>query len=240
MPARWQPPDLDEFRPDRFVISNEKVRPLLRGEGERDGHFFHLQSARREGWLARLRAAGFNVRTLADRVRSLPGLRDDIRIGAEGIRELATARERIAAWDPDRLRWRDLPVREQDGRHVVVLRVNEAIRRRRSRTGGEFFITAAERGDRIGLVPVSETDALLHAYGALAVSGQPAVVYFGLADGGYTVASDQALLPAPHREVLDHLADDDAPPWLFGDAEAPFAEQVFDKLHIELRPERTR
>ena len=51
MPARWQPPDLDEFRPEHFVITNEKVRPLLRGEGERDGRFFVLQSMRRMGGL---------------------------------------------------------------------------------------------------------------------------------------------------------------------------------------------
>ena len=235
MPAPWQPPDLDEIRPDRFVINNEKVRPLLRGEGERDGIFFHLQSSRREGWIARVRIAGFNVRTLQDRVDALPSIKRDVALGPEGLRPLSTARERIAGWDPDLLRWRDLPVVAANGRPAVRLLANEPIRRRRSRGGGDFFIAVAEQPERIGLRPVAEKDAIMHAYAILASRGRPPVLRFVATSDGYFVPDGRALLPAPHRETLELLDRDGAERWTFGHAQAPLAQQVFAKLGIELQ-----
>ena len=234
MPASWQPPDLDEIHPDHFIVNNEKVRPFLRGEGERQGKFFQLQSWRREGWAARVRAAGFNVRTLEDRVRSLKAVQRDLHRGAEAIRPLSSARERIAAWDGDRLRWRDLPVLTVEGKPAVRLRVNEAIRRRKSRSGGDFFITVAERTETIGLRPVRETEALLHAYSILASEDTPAVLRFTRTADGYHVPADQATLPGPHQEALDRLSGENAEPWTFVGRTIPLAEEVFEKLGIEL------
>lgn len=238
MPASWQSPDLDEIHPDQYVINNEKVRPLLRGEGERQGKFFQLQSWRREGWAARVREAGFNVRTLEDRVRSLPSIPGNLQLGPEGIRLLSTARERIAAWDPKGLRWRDLPVLAVDGKPAVRLRVNEAIRRRKSRSGGDYFVTVAERGESIGLRPVRETEAALHAYGLLASEGPPAVLRFTRTGDGYYVAAGQGTLPPPHREALDRLSADGAEPWTFAGRSIALAEEVFEKLGIELEAQQ--
>ena len=234
MPASWQPPDLDEIRLGRFIVNNEKVRPFLRGEGEREGVFFQLGSWRREGWVARLRMAGFNVRTLDDRVEALPEVKREIALGPEGLRSLATARERIAAWDPERLRWHDLPVITVDGGPAVRLRANEPLRRRKSRSGGDFFIAVLERPGRIGLKPVKETAAIMHAYSILVSSGHPATLFFKQADDGYSVAADQALLPEPHRAALDLLANDNAPRWTFAAAELSLAGRVFEKLGVEL------
>lgn len=233
MPQRWQPPDLDEFRPDRFTVNNEKVQPFLRGEGVREGVYFQLQSWRREGWLARLRAAGFNVRTLDDRVESLPVARGDVATGVEGLRVLGSSRERIAAWDPERLRWRDLPLETVDGVPAVRLRVGEPVRRRRSRSGGDYFIAVADRAGQIGLHPVTETDAILRAYALLADTGRPAVLRFSETPAGYHVPADQALVPQPYREVLDRLATE-GDSWTFPHACVPLAERVFEKLQVDL------
>ena len=235
MPAPWQPPDLDEVRPDHFVINNEKVQPFLRGEGERNGKFFFLQSWRRDGWVARLRMAGFNIRTIRDRVDALPSIKHDVALGPEGLRPLATARERIAGWDARRLRWHELPVLTVDHQRAVRLRANEAVRRRRSRSGGDYFITVAERAGRIGLRPVGEQDAILHAYAVLASTGQQPSLDWLETPAGYTVMAGQALLPAPYREALDRLSLDRAEGWTFASEQAPLARQVFAKLGIGLR-----
>ena len=237
MPAPWQPPDLDEIRWDLFVVNNEKVRPFLRGEGEREGKFFRLQTWRREGWVARLRAAGFNVRTLADRVASLKQIERDIELGPEAVHMLATAREQWAAWDRERLRWRDLSTESQDGGRIVRVRLNESLRRRKSRGGGDFFIAVPERSGRAGLRPVKETDALLHAYALMASTGAPASLRFRQTEAGPFVASDHALLPQPHRDALDLLALEDAPKWTFGSDQTALAEEVFHRLGIDLTPE---
>lgn len=237
MPTAWQAPDLDEIRPDLFVVNNEKVRPLLRGEGVRDGTFFRLQSTRREGWIARLRMAGFNVRTLEDRVAALKEILPDVGLGPEVVRALASAREQWAAWDPERLRWRDLPVESVAGERVVRVRINEPMRRRKSRAGGDFFIAVPERPGRAGLRPVKEPEAVLHAYALMSTIGRPAVLRFSETEAGPFVPADQALLPEPHRDALDFLALDEAPKWTFGPEQAVLAEEVFRKLGIELAAE---
>ena len=240
MPAPWQPPDLDEVRPDHFVINNEKVRPFLRGEGEREGKFFHLQSWRRDGWLARLRMAGFNVRTLQDRVNALPAIATGVVLGPEGMRPLASARERFATWHPEALRWHDLPIVMVDGAPAVRLRVNEAVRRRKSRSGGDFFVAVPDRPERVGLRPVSEKDAILHAYAILASNSRPPVLRRVETADGYMVPSGQALLPAPHRAALDLLAREGAEPWTFTHQQSPLAERVFAKLGIQLEHRTAR
>jgi hypothetical protein len=237
VPASWQPPDLDEIHRDRFVIRNEKIHPFLRGEGKREGVFFHLQSWRREGWIARLRSAGFNVRTLEDRVNRLPSIRDDLTLGPEGVRPLSGAREHIATWDPQRLRWRDLPPIMVAGAPAHRLHVHEPLRRRKSRSGGDFFIAVPERPGRIGLRPVKETEAIMQAYGLLAATGRPAVLSYRQIDDMYIVPADQALLPEPHREVLDRLSQESRERWTFDPAEAPLAERAFQTLGIVLEPQ---
>jgi hypothetical protein len=234
MPAPWQPPDLDEIRPDRFVINNEKVRPFLRGEGEREGVFFQLQTTRRAGWIARLRMAGFNVRTLIDRINALPSIGSGIELGPEAIRPLATARERFATWDSHRLRWRDAPIEPIDNVPAVRLHVNEPLRRRKGRGGGDYFIAVPERPGRIGLKPVKEVDAIVHAYGLLASRGRPAILHYVETTDGYLVPANQSLLPEPHREALARLALDHAERWVFAPDQFTLAEEIFEKLGIRL------
>lgn len=68
------PADLEEVRPDLFVVHNPAAGPVLRGEGLREGDRFRLTSWRREGLVARLRDRGFVVLTLTDQIAALPPL----------------------------------------------------------------------------------------------------------------------------------------------------------------------
>lgn len=227
--------DFDEIRPDRFIIHNDKVRPFLRGEGVTVGKFFDLVTWRRDGLIARIRNGGFNVRTLADR---LAALREISAVGApegEGIRPLSTAKERIATFDRSTLRWRDVPMITHNGKPAVKLHGNVALRRRKSRGKPDFYISALIRDDQINLLPVSETEALLHAYGQIAASDQPAIARFWEQPDAYVVPSDQLLLPPPHAALLDLLSADKQTRWTFPSTSAGLVEAVFAKLGIELQ-----
>jgi hypothetical protein len=241
VPARWQSPDLDEVRPGLFVVNNAKTGPFLRGEGEREGSFFRLLTTRREGWLARLRMAGFNVRTLQGRVAALPAIAQDVQRGPEGLRTLSHTREQIAGWDAGRLRWIDRPVVDINGLHGVRLCANEPLRRRRSRAGGDYFVAVLEPPDRINLRPVTEEDAILQAYALLHGTGEsPRLAAERTADG-YLLPSGRALLPPVYRQALGYLSEPHAEPWTFAEPQLPLVRQVLEKLGIllELGDERS-
>lgn len=223
--------DLDEIAPGRFLIHNVKVRGVLRGTGDIDGNNFVLTDWRRDSWLYKLEVAGFNVRTVESRLAELPRLPTDLERGPERFRPLATSKEQWAAFDGQRLRWRDLPVREQAGQTGVWLLLNEPVRRRKSRSGGEYFVSQAQ-GDGLNLHPVSDEVALLHAYGLLANSRQRAVVRFIRTKEGYQIEGSP-LLPPRHAAVLDVLSST-SQPWTFPPISTAFAEQIFDALVIRL------
>ncbi|NTU83127.1 MAG: hypothetical protein HGA45_27780, partial [Chloroflexales bacterium] len=77
MPSKRRPgapADLEEVRPNRFIVYNPAASSTLRGEGEREGDRFLLTTWRRDGLIARLRAKSFLVLTLADQIGALPDL----------------------------------------------------------------------------------------------------------------------------------------------------------------------
>ncbi len=228
--------DLDEIRPDRFVIHNDKVRPLLKGEGVTAGKFFELVTWRRAGLLARIRERGFNVRSITDRIAALPGITPVPPLGAAGVR-LLTAKERIASFDRASLHWQDLPVGEHNGKAAVRLRIGEPVRRRRSRGPGDYYIITPGAADQLNLRPVSETDALLQAYALIAQSAAPAVIRCVQHPDTYHVPQRQATLPPLHRELLQLLAIERAEPWTVAQSSAALAKAVYAKLGIALEPQ---
>lgn len=229
--------DLDEIRHDRFVIHNDKVRPLLRGEGVTVGKFFDLVTWRRDGLIARIRERGFNVRTIADRIALLPAIGPVPPLGASGVRTLAQAKERIATFDRDTLRWRDLPLEEHAGRSAVRIPSQAALRRRRGRGAGDYYIAVLSHDGNINLLPAGEADALLHAYAQIAQSDAPIVLPLLAHEDTRTVAQRQIVLPPPHLAALTLLTLDKAPPWTFPAAAAPRAAEIFRKLGITLQPD---
>ncbi len=74
----------------------------------------------------------------------------------------------------------------------------------------------------------------MQAYALLAATGRPAVLTYRQIGDMYIVPADQALLPEPHREVLDRLSQETSERWTFDRAETPLAERVFQKLGIAL------
>ncbi len=233
----WQPPDLDEVRPDRFVINNNKIRPFLKGEGVTVGRFFELGTWRREGLIARLRERGFNVRTLSDRIAALPRIRDVGPPGAEGVRYLAP-REQVAVLDTDTLRWNELPVIDQAGKPAIRIRANVALRRRKGRGRADHYISALARTGTINLLPASETDALVHAYGQIAANGAPRMLQVINAGDRLIVPQRQAILPPPHTDVLDRLAIEDADRWTFASSVMSLVETTLATLGLALTSAR--
>ena len=238
MTAPWQSPDLDEIRPDRFIINNDKVRPLLRGEGVTIGRFFELVTWRREGLIARIRERGYNVRTLADRVATLRGIEAVEPLGPEGIRLLSHPKEHIAIFDRAQLHWHDLRVIEHGGKAAVRLPAGAALRRRKGRGHADYYIATLSNNDQINFLPTKEVSALLRAYGQIAQSDQPAVVYYSAAEETYLIPQRQALLPPPHRDLLQMLAHEKAEPWTVPAIAFEYAQAIFAKLGIQLQTER--
>ena len=237
MTQPWQPPDLDEIRPDRFIINNDKLRPVLRGEGVTVGKFFELVTWRREGLIGRIRMRGFNVRTLEDRVTALRGIKHVDPPGPEGARVLHHPKERIAHFDSTRLHWCDLPTVDHGGKPAVRIASNIAIRRRKSRGHADYYITAPVVNGEINFLPTKEIAALIHAYSQIAQE-HPPVLRYTLADDIYSIPRQQAQLPEPHQEVLDMLAVDKAEPWRIPAPVIELAAGVFAKLGIDLQPQR--
>ena len=216
------------------MIHNDKLRPLLRGEGVTVGRIFELITWRREGLIARIRARGFEVRTIADRLRALPGLPDVAPPGEPGIRALASNKERYSIFDMQTLRWSDLQPETVFGKLAVRVRDNVALRRRKGRGKGDFYRSALVRNELINLLPCTETDALLHAYAQLGQLGShPRIAAVRRVDGMF-VDRRQATLPTPHSDILALLAHGKAEVWTFPKAVLDLAGEVFATLGIEL------
>lgn len=226
--------DLDEIRPDRFVIHNDKVRPLLKGEGVTVGKFFELGTWRRDGLIARIRERTFNVRTIPDRIAGLAAIEPQP-LGAEGVRVLSQAKERIATFDRAELRWHDLPPEPVDGRMVVRLRAGQALRRRKSRGKGDYYLATVSGQGEINLLPVGETQAVLHGYAELALAG-PVVLRYTVAAETIHIARHAIVLPPPHQAVLELLTLE-APPWTLPTTSLPLATEIFARLGVTLQPQ---
>jgi hypothetical protein len=210
---------------------------LLRGEGVTIGKFFELVTWRREGLIGRIRDRGFNVRTLADRVAALRGIEHPVQpLGAEGIRLLSHPKEHIAIFDRAQLHWQDLRVIEHGGKPAVRLSAGAALRRRKGRGHADYYIATLSHDNQINLLPTKEVSALLRAYGQIAQSEQPAVVHYSAGEETYLIPQRQALLPPPHRDLLQMLSHEKVEPWTVPASAFEYAQATFAKLGIQLQP----
>lgn len=199
MPSRRRPgapADLEELRPNRFVVHNPLAGVVLRGEGERDGDRFTLTTWRREGLLARLRARQFKVLTLADQIAALPGLPAAAPLGPPQLRPLARG-ERVSLFVGP-TGWQPAPP-APDAPATVLLRPGQVIRRRKGRGPADYFLVAPGT-----LRPLAEDEALRHGYARVAHEG-PAVVALALDEAGSLLPD--LPLPAAHRALLGRLAE---------------------------------
>lgn len=232
-------PDMDEIGINSFIIHNAKVRPWLKGEGVTVGNHFELLTWRREGLLARLKMRGFNVRTIGDRIRYLPPLPEPAPIGEFRVRELQHPKERYAYFDLIYLRWHEV---EPGDDRKVRFRTGWVLRRRRGRGHADYYLAIPEKGDKIGLLPLSETDALLMGYAQATEHGERPITLERV-DSGFQIP-ETLMIPPPHREVLKILTSRSKERGTVPPEGLSYLQELFGSLGLRLQvpesPPQTR
>lgn len=221
--------DLDEIAPNTFIIHNDKVRPVLRGEGVTIGHTFELVSLRRQGLLGRLKARGFNVRTLESRLERLPRLPEAPTLGPQIVREVS-GKERWSVFDGNDLRWREIKPAESNGKTVISLQAGSLVRRRRSRAGGDFFQVERAKTGTVNLLPLSDSEAILRGY-AQATADSDIEIDVVEREGGYLLPLD-FVLPQSYLDMLRCTGTQTAEGLLIDQAGWPFALLTLHKLNL--------
>lgn len=181
--------DLEEIKPNAFLMHNPALGPLLTGEGERNGDRFLLTTWRRDGLIARLRSRTFVVHTLSDQIARLPSLPPPPPLGAIIMRP-AVHNERLSqfvAHPPD---WQSIAP-TPDG---MILRVGMIIQQRRGR-GPTSYVQIGPGG---ALHTLSADVAIALAYAQIQPE-QPTVTLISAAD---QLVLPSIPLPEAHRLLL--------------------------------------
>lgn len=220
------PADLEEIRPNLFLIHNPALGPVLRGEGERDGFHFRLTSWRRAGLLGRLANRGFVTLTIADRIAALP---------APPVEKLGLPRHLVVSANQQvsildlttRGGWRSLSVNSD---HTIELPEGHIARRRRGRGPADYLRVTAT-----GWQTVPADVAILAAYGQLS---DPPLLRLAITPEGW-VAPDIPL-PEAYRKVLGMIAQPHPAGWLIaGEMEHALATELFAKLGVSVTAQQT-
>lgn len=221
--------DLDEIAPNTFLIHNDQVRPVLRGEGVTVGHTFELVSGRRAGLLGRLRMRGFNVRTLYSRLKALPGLSDVEPLGQRGYRD-ASAKEQWSYFELNTLHWQAIQTFTKDDQLLIQARHHQILRRRRSRSGGEHFQAILTDRGLLNMLPLEPAKALMKAY-AQATASSDIEVETIVHDDGFELPLSYVLPPA-YLEMLERAGTKTATGVRFSHVAWPLAVGALHKLRL--------
>jgi hypothetical protein len=214
------PADLEELRPQLFLVHNPAMGPTLRGEGEREGDRFRLTSWRRDGLMARLRARGFAILTLADQVAALPALPQPPSLGPALSRALAGG-ERLSVFAANPLGWHPAPA-DPAAPGAVLLHEGQVIRRRKGRGPGSFYQVAPGT-----LRPLDEDAALRLGYASL---DAPVPLEAQQVQGKLLLPD--LPLPRAHRTLLGRFAEPSAEGWRFAPEELPLVEALLGRLGL--------
>lgn len=218
------PADLEEVRPGRFLIHNAAVGPALRGEGVREGDRFTLTSQRRDGLMARIRARGFSVISLADRIAALPSLPTALPTGTMHLLPLA-AHERVSVFRGSPPNWQPV-VTTATAVHQVELFHGWIIWKRKGRGPGSYYLV-----EQRSLRPLSRDEALLQSYAQIAV--QPHLLDVEPNDQGEIALPD---LPLPHayESVLGRIATRHDNRWRIATSDLPLVVTLLGRLGYKL------
>ncbi len=222
--------DLEEVRPQTFVVRNPATHPILKGEGNFKGVMFELTTWRRDGLLARLREHGYLVRTLDDQLRALPGLPPTAMPGDEMAYPVSGS-TRLSHFDPLALAWVPDDPHPRDGQQVVTLRIGWVVRRRQGRGNAVFAQVRRESNDSVGFTTLEADRALMSGY-AQAAALQPATLHTH-SDKQHDYLPDLEL-PAPHAAILQRLGTRTEQGWQIEKRSWPLARSVYEALGIQL------
>lgn len=225
--------DLEEIKPHVFLVHDDRMVPILKGEGKVSGQRFELTSWRRDGLMGRLRDRGFNVRTLADQVDKLP---NPPRIGppsGEIVRPLSTTIERFSRFDLESLSWVALEPVEHEGQKVIIMTDGAVIRRRKGRGASDYYVAFRERSGGAGLRPIDESKAILMGYGQATTDENRDMIAKKL-EKAYILPD--LILPAPYRKLLERIGERVADGWRVHERGWPLAQEIFARLGLLLRP----
>jgi hypothetical protein len=228
--------DLEEIKPHVFLVHDDRMVPILKGEGKVSGQRFELTSWRRDGLMGRLRDRGFNVRTLADQVDKLP---NPPRIGppsGEIVRPLSTTIERFSRFDLESLSWVALEPVEHEGQKVIMMADGAVIRRRKGRGASDYYVAFRERSGGAGLRPIDESKAILMGYGQATTDENRDMIAKKL-EKAYILPD--LILPAPYRKLLERIGERVADGWRVHERGWPLAQEIFARLGLLLRPVET-
>jgi hypothetical protein len=117
----------------------------------------------------------------------------------------------------------------------VQLRVGWVLRRRRGRGAADYYIATPEKPGRIGLLPQTETAALLMSY-AQATAQHERILHAEPTKDGYHLPD--VLLPPPHRDMLHTIVERTQGTMLVAAAGWEQAQRLFAalRLRLEARP----
>jgi hypothetical protein len=226
--------DLEEIRPDHFRLRNAGLRPLIKTEGRFHGSWFDLTSWRREGMLARLHEHGFSVLTLADQVAALPALPPPAERGAP-VSRAVQRNHRYSVFAVECLDWVALAPQDSPAGPLVWPQVGQVLRLRQGRGLARYALVGADRRGQAMLASLDETAALLQAY-AQVQRDQPRALVLQHDGDGYFLPTLPPL-PAPHRELLDRLTDQEGAGCRVDPAACPFLRDLFATLALSLHRE---
>jgi hypothetical protein len=227
--------DLEEISPRQFLVRNPQVRPFLKGEGHFDGNRFELTTWRREGLLARLRAHTFTVHTLDDRIAELPPLPPTMPVGAPCSRPVSSS-ERYSFFDPQTLTWTAIETQKEHGQPEVLLHAGWIIRRRRGRGPASYYRVTCERSGGAGILPLSETEALLAGYAHATAVDQPALPVNRTAQYYHLPTIP---LPPPHHQLMQRLGQQTEQGRQIDEQGWPLAREVYARLGLTLEEPET-
>jgi hypothetical protein len=229
--AAAPPCDLEEVRPGYFLVHNPSIRGIIKTEGSIRGNRFTLTGWRREGMLARLAQRNFTARTLEDQIDALPAPPAAALPGAP-CTHLPRSNERLSIFDPAALDWVAPPLQAPDQPHLA-LQDGHILRRRRGRGPASYERVACQPTGTAALLPLSETDALLHGYAQAArLPREPLPAPHESED--YRLPDIP--LPPPYRDLLGRFAQQSrATGWQTDAAGWPLACRLYARLGLELK-----
>jgi hypothetical protein len=180
--------------------------------------------SRREGLLARLRARGFEVRTLHDQIAALPALPPAILPGASVTRHPAVG-ERISFFAANPPGWQPVPADPADPARLHM-RENWIVRRRRGRGSADYYRLAGA-----SLQPLTEDDALMAGYAQIAAS-DPAVIRIEPVEAAWLLPLPP--LPRAYAQLLGRFARSSKPGWTIDPSGLDLARRLLARLGLHV------